>query len=77
MNTKILALIGAASSALGSMGAFACGAGACGLAPVISLAGVGAISISFLSEYQIFFLASGFALIILSVCIHKNEKVCR
>ncbi|MBW3004670.1 hypothetical protein KY310_02475 [Candidatus Woesearchaeota archaeon] len=77
MKERILALIGATAAALGGVGAFSCGLSACGLAPVISLAGIGVVSISFLSEQKIFFLAAGIILIILSVCIHKNNKSCR
>ena len=76
MKDRILALIGAAVTALGGIGAFSCGLGACGLAPVVSLAGIGVVSISFLSQHKVFFLVSGIILIILSVCIHKNNKTC-
>ncbi|MBD3304484.1 hypothetical protein GF343_05030 [Candidatus Woesearchaeota archaeon] len=77
MKERILALIGATAATLGSIGAFSCGLGACSLAPVVSLAGIGAVSISFLSRFKAFFLVTGISLIILSICIRKNEKVCR
>jgi len=77
MKERILALIGAASATLGGVGAFGCGMGACGLAPVISLAGLGIVALSFLSRYKAFFLAAGILLIIMSVYIHKNNKTCR
>ena len=77
MKERILALIGAAFTALGGVGAFSCGIGACGLAPVISIAGMGIVALSFLSRYKAFFLASGIILIILSIYMHKNNKVCK
>ena len=76
MKERILALIGAASATIGGVGAAGCGLGACGMAPVVSLAGLGVVTISFLSDYKLFFLAAGIMLIILSVCIHKNNKTC-
>ena len=76
---KIIMSTGATSTFLGGTGAALAGAGLCGctLAPILSLAGIATILVSFLTYYKIPFLTVGIALLLVSFILYKKKKTCK
>jgi len=76
---KIIAIIGAISAFLGSIGIVIAEFGlcACILAPIFSLAGIASIVMGFLSQNKVYFLATGIILLIISFIFYKRKKECK
>ncbi len=76
---KIIVITGGVSTLLGSIGTAiaAFGLCACVLAPLLSLVGILAIVMAFLSDNRILFLIIGILLLIISLIFYKKKNKCK
>ncbi len=79
MKQKIIAIIGAISTALGGIGAAIAATGfcACNLTVLLSFAGMISLVAGFFSTYKLTFLAIGVFLLVLSLIFFKRSKICK